>query len=119
MALYTAQYRYSGQDRLDITAKGKDTYGNLYAPTWEMVMGYKKGRLTKSQYTDRYYDLLRYRWRHEAGFSQAMSNLAEAAKRRDVTLVCFCQAGDFCHRNILKDILVKSFNVPYVGERSL
>ena len=29
MRLYTAQYKYAGDDRLDITVKGKDPMGRL------------------------------------------------------------------------------------------
>lgn len=38
----TAQYRYSGNDRLDITVKGNDPIGKIFAPTWEMVRLYKE-----------------------------------------------------------------------------
>ena len=41
--LYTAQYRYPGMDRLDITVKGQDRFGKFFAPTWNMVSGFKKG----------------------------------------------------------------------------
>jgi hypothetical protein len=41
--LYTARYRYSGNDRLDITVKGKDPIGRIFAPSRKMVMGSKEG----------------------------------------------------------------------------
>ena len=31
--LYTARYRYSGNDRFDITVKGKDPIGRIFAPS--------------------------------------------------------------------------------------
>jgi len=36
LTVYTAQYRYSGLDRLDITVKGQDPFGRVFAlhGTW-------------------------------------------------------------------------------------
>jgi len=41
MQLWTAQYRYPGPHRLDITVKGRDPIGKMFAPTWDMVKQYK------------------------------------------------------------------------------
>ena len=37
MNLYTAQMRYSGKDRLDITVKSATGEARLVAPTWGMI----------------------------------------------------------------------------------
>lgn len=37
MDIWTAQYQYPGPHRLDITVKGQDPIGRLFAPTWDMV----------------------------------------------------------------------------------
>lgn len=55
MKLYTAQYSYSQNDRLDITVKGKDPVGRVFAPTWKMVMQSKEGRLSWDDYKSRKY----------------------------------------------------------------
>lgn len=117
MPLHTAHYRYPGEDRFDITVRGQDPVGKLFAPTWEMVMGTKNGTVSHDQYTAMYYELLRNRWKTVPGFPDTMRRLAEKAKTGDVTLVCFCKAGSFCHRYILAEIFKNSFNVPYAGER--
>jgi hypothetical protein len=123
--LYTAQYRYSGRDRLDITVKGKDPAGKVYAPTWNMVMGVKRGIISEETYTDEYYRLLLDRWHNMPGFAAEISKLVEMVKgtgdmpARDVTLVCFCPAESFCHRYLLVNFLKYNYDVPYGGERSL
>ena len=48
---------------LDTTAKAKGGQGKLFAPTWKMVMASKKGEITWDEYTKRYLDLMRKRYR--------------------------------------------------------
>jgi len=112
MKVWTAQYRYSGPDRLDITVKGKDPFGKLFAPTWEMVMGLKGGKITETDYRSEYISLLLERSREKINWADMISE--------DRTLVCFCKPGAFCHRVILAQFLAKAFNiVEYMGEREL
>jgi hypothetical protein len=59
MILYTAQYRYAGEDRLDITVKGKDPIGKIFASTWKMVMASKQGKLSWEEYSTQYRQLMR------------------------------------------------------------
>ena len=112
--LYTAQYRYSGQDRLDITVKGNSPAGKIYAPTWDMVSWLKKGKISEGQYTESYYKMLLERW--EVAGSE-MLNLVEMVKDRDLTVVCFCPSGNFCHRHLLVKFFQHNWDVVYGGER--
>lgn len=50
MKVFTSQYKYKGKNRFDITVKSGD---KTFAPTWEMVMGYKKG----APYCDQCFEL--------------------------------------------------------------
>jgi uncharacterized protein YeaO (DUF488 family) len=109
--VWTATYRYNGPDRLDITAKGKDHFGIAFAPTWDMVMGYKQGRISEAEYERRYLELLRESWNKRP---DAWQNLLG---RMEVTLVCFCRSGDFCHRVLLAKLLERHFGFSYRGER--
>lgn len=113
--IYTAQYRYPGQDRLDITVKGNCVAGKIYAPTWDMVKGIKDGTLTEEEYTGQYYNHLIERW-HVAG--SEMHNLVDMVRNRDITLVCFCPADTFCHRYLLVKFLQHNWGVEYGGERT-
>lgn len=108
LRFWTAQYRYGGADRFDITVKGN---ANLaFAPSWQMVRDYKAGRLSEQQYTHHYV----------AAINKSICNYREAwdelLSMDEATLVCFCPAGSFCHRYILAQTLEK-LGARYLGER--
>lgn len=102
MELYTiqlAKHRWAssaGIKVIDTTVKS----GLFYlAPTWDMVMGFKRGDLTADQYTKQYeqrmlgmYNAYRQEWN---------TFLAEPT----MAIACYCAAGRFCHRHLLKDIV--------------
>ncbi len=111
MKLYTAPYRYSGDDRLDITVKGKDSTGKIFAPTWKMIMGSKEGKISWDDYKGLYKDLMRKSYRlHKEIWDKLL-------KRDEVTLVCFCKSSTSCHRYLLAEYLSK-LGAEYRGERS-
>lgn len=113
MKIYTAQIGYKGLDGYDITVKSGD---KVFAPTWNMVMDYKRGKLSKEAYSSMYRELMLRSWREHR---QAWLDLLN---REEVTLVCYCRPGDFCHRLLLAEYLVKlgkhlGIEVIYMGER--
>ena len=110
MDLYTAPYDYSGKDRLDITVKGKDPIGKVFAPTWKMVMGSKKGVIAWETYVEQYRDLMRQ------SYVQHRASWEELLLRKEVTLVCFCKDFKRCHRYLLAGYLSK-LGAIYQGER--
>ena len=112
--LYTAQYRYSGEDRFDITVKGNTKSGKLYAPTWSIVNGIKNKTLSHKDYTSQYYKLLHKRLNTN---KEDMLNLVDKIKTQNVTLVCFCPANTFCHRYLLVKFLQHNWGVEYGGEK--
>ena len=97
----TKELRY-----LDITVKSGD---KAFAPTWKMVMGYKEGTLSLEDYTEEYYRLMRESYRRNR------QRWDEIIGMDEVILACYCRAGDFCHRYLLKDMLVK-LGAEYRGE---
>lgn len=113
--LYTAQFRYPGADRLDITVKsGKGGKGEPFLPIlndnqWSMVMGYKNGTISEAQYTAMYMNIL-------ATKIDDLNWLAVEATIKDVTLICYCPANTFCHRILLARHLANNFSVDYKGE---
>lgn len=97
--VFTSQYRYSGPDRLDITVKGNDPIGRVFAPTWNMVNGLKSGTLSVAEYTNKYQKILN---------ASIMSNLRvwdDILHRERIVLVCFCPPNHFCHRHLLSTAL--------------
>ena len=110
MKLYTAQYQYSGNDRLDITIKGKDSIGKIFAPTWKMVMGSKEGKISWDEYKGMYKDLMRESYQQNRDIWDGILN------RDEVTLVCFCKASTNCHRYLLAEYFSK-LGADYQGEK--
>ena len=98
MEVWTAQYHYPGPHRLDITVKGQDPFGKLFAPTWEMVSTYHKSSRTdndKQIYVEKYHGLiLNIINRNPEAWNKLLA-------MQYVVLVCFCPPGDFCHRHLL------------------
>jgi len=111
--LYTAHYRYSGPDRVDITVKGQDPKWREFAPTWDMVMGYKNKTMSETEYINRYTAILD---------RVSIATWDAILQMEEVTFVCFCNKDWFCHRNILVHYMVSSLgNMPsrmsYLGWR--
>lgn len=107
LKVYTAQYRYNGKDRLDITVK---TGSKVFAPTWDMVMGSKSGRISEAEYERRYRELMK---KSQEIYWDVWDELLSMD---EVTLVCFCRKGKFCHRILLAKIL-EELGAEYMGER--
>jgi len=110
MKLYTAQYKYAGDDRLDITVKGKDPIGRFFAPTWKMVMGSKEGKISCDEYKRMYRELMQKSYRENLGVWN------DILGRDEVTLVCYCASRKDCHRYLLAGYLEK-LGAEYMGER--
>lgn len=112
MKVWTARYRYEGEDRLDITVKGrgKAPVGRYFAPLWETVMALKEGMISEKEYKEKYIERMRMSYRlHREVWNEVLS-------RESVTLVCFCEDGAFCHRYILAELLEKC-GAKYMGKR--
>lgn len=112
LKVYTAQYRYSGRDRLDITAQGQAAFGRFFAPGWSMVKGLKNGSMTEEEYEQRYREMMLDGWHKHREIWETLLNMEQ------VTLVCFCAPGAFCHRMLLVSYLEK-LGAVYLGERDL
>lgn len=98
---------HRGSDGLDITVKSGD---KVFAPTWSMVMDYKACKITDAQYTDAYLAMMRQ------SYFECRGRWDELLAMDEVTLLCYCKAGLFCHRTLLAGILVK-LGATYLGER--
>lgn len=109
--IYTAQYRYNGPDRIDITYKTEDPYfGAIFKPTKELVFAYKDGRIDETEYASLYRLLMR------ESYKNYEDRWLSLLTRPSITFVCFCASGDFCHRLLLADYFTK-IGAVYMGER--
>lgn len=116
MEFYTAQIfiakKYKDRNIIDITVKSAGKY-KAFAPTWDMVMGYKNGKINEAEYTRKYEQLIAERMRQDNG---PIKNLVNEIKQGNVVLVCYCKSGDFCHRYILAELLSEVDGIKYAGE---
>lgn len=95
LQVYTSQYSYRGEDRLDTTVKTSD---KLFAPTWDMVMRHKNGTLSDEEYREKYMSLMR------RSFVNQREKWDDLLQKERVTFVCFCRKENFCHRLLLAEI---------------
>ena len=103
----------------------------LFAPTWDIVMGHKRGKLQPgdddskylryapiddAQYTEIYNAMMRRSWNeHREEWLTFMR------QEQPLALACYCPAGVFCHRHLLRRIfqhLAPAHDIPfrYYGE---
>ncbi len=106
----TAQFKYSGQHRIDITYRTKDSIGKLFCPNQQLVFNYKNEKINKEEYTIQYYQLMRNSYRiNKDKWLYVLNN------NHRFIFVCYCTTDTFCHRLLLKDILIKLGGI-YDGE---
>lgn len=96
----------------DTTAKSGDA---LFAPEWANVKDYKAGLLSEADYTERYLQKMRDSYR------QNREQWLSFIEQPEVAIACYCPAGKFCHRHLLKGILEalcrqQNVSFEYAGE---
>ena len=109
LIVYTSQYRYSGERRLNITAKEGC---NLFRPGFEQVMEYKyseQNAAAREKFENYYHELMQQCYED---YKDGWERLLEADW---VVLVCYCTPHTFCHRYLLAEYLVK-LGAEYKGE---
>jgi hypothetical protein len=116
MDIWTAQYRHKGRGRLDVTVKGKDPLGIIFAPSWDMVMGVKNGTMSEAEYSQRYQSLINQILSIKPRHPTIQQILEKYEFEGTLVLVCFCKAYSFCHRYILAETLEKFGWGTYKGE---
>lgn len=82
---------------LDTTVKSGSA---VFAPTWHMVIGYKQGRLTDEKYIEHYTQLMR------SSYDKNREEWLRVCHLSHVALGCYCPSDHFCHRFLLKDLLL-------------
>ena len=104
MEAFTAQIgKYTGPDGLDITIKSARGLGRTFAPTdWKMVLGVKRGTVSRAAYEQWYLELMRKSYR------ERRRDWEQLLARARVVLLCYCPPGTpYCHRYLLANILGK------------
>jgi len=101
----TSQFKYRGEDRLDITYKSN----SVFAPTKELVYGFKYHGLSQESYFNQYKSLM------EKSYTNNQAEWNRILNLKTVVFVCFCPANEFCHRVILANFFTV-FGAEYCGE---
>lgn len=86
-----------------------------FAPTWEMVKGIKEHTLSEEEYTKQYIFLMR------KSMVDNRDKWLALLEKPEFAIACYCGPNDFCHRFVLKDILLKlakqkNIEIEYCGE---
>ena len=115
MYIYTVQISKAKQlgieNILDVTIKS----GNkLFSPTWDMVNGVKSNKITPKEYTKLYYQMMRISYKeHQTEWDELFNHHRNLPR----ILGCYCKYNTFCHRYLLKDILLKCYKKSfYMGD---
>jgi len=89
---------------LDVTAKSAQGIGRFFAPSWDLVMGFKNGLIPVAAYSAHY-----RRVYLAALASQFVGVLFQAVGDRELVLLCYCRENHFCHTLLLRDWLLEEF----------
>lgn len=103
--LKRAQIR-QGQQGIDTTVKSATGFAKAFAPTWDMVMGHKNGTLSDERYTFQYTTILDRILdpRRDRSLENPWRQLLAAGQGAgEVTLLCYCRDGRFCHTHLMID----------------
>ena len=106
-----------GQRVLDTTIKSATGLGAVFAPTWLMVMDWKRGAMDWDTYTQQYTELMRERYhKNQAAFFEALQT-------DELIVCCYCKdtyaSTRQCHRYLLVDILHKVADHHQIDFKSL
>ena len=142
LRVHTARISYRGADALDITRKGNDAVGVVFAPSWKILNDAMKARAdaeeclkganrdgavgalhraTAYEIEDRMWAVYLPKYTEEMRESYRVHRdvWEEVLARPKVVLTCFCDVVKWkshCHRVVLAGLLVKCGAV-YEGER--
>lgn len=95
---------------LDTTVKTGDP---VFAPTWDIVMGVKSGKITPEEYTVEYTRLMRESYKNNPGRWLSVCQLDR------VCIACYCPPDTFCHRHLLKSMFAgvcKHHGIPFLDD---
>ncbi|MFW5847982.1 MAG: DUF488 family protein [bacterium] len=103
LRIFTGQIgEYKLEDGIDISFRTQ----TIFSPTKELELKIKNN---KEEYISRYYELMRNSYINNKKYWDEILNMEH------ITLLCYCREDSFCHRYLIKDILIK-LGAKYYGE---
>ena len=101
--LYRAQVGTA--DGVDVSRKSAGPLGLPFAPSWDLVMGSKRGRIDRQEYTREYEAQLRC-----VPHSCIIALHAEGVRNGgELCLLCYCRDGAHCHTSLLIKYLTRAW----------
>lgn len=102
-----------GKEYVNVTAKLATGLAEMFAPSWDLVMSHKQGRLTNAGYTEGYHTLL-----ESIPLGQILHfQEAQLAVSPTCVFTCFCPDGAWCHTHLLIDWLVENHPLLFADVR--
>ena len=80
----------------------------LFSPESSVLWGYKAGKVSDAQYTEKYVGKLE---QNRPSIERSLKALEAKYPGRDIALLCWCGPGQFCHRHILADWCGKNLGI--------
>lgn len=102
MEIYTYQVaRWRAVKKQDIIAFDTTVKSGIpfLAPWWDIVLGYKNGRVSEVEYTQQYLTELYRRFENDPALWD------EILQHPRIALGCYCPSGKFCHRHLLAQFI--------------
>ena len=94
---HAAMWKKQGWSVIDATRKSAKKAKTL-APSWDMIMGYKKGTMTEEEYTRRYAQIMkRSQQERRAAWENTLRD------KEAFVILCYCREDEFCHRHLLAE----------------
>jgi uncharacterized protein YeaO (DUF488 family) len=102
LSIGVAHYVPRGVRHEDYAAKGYfDVWVPLLSPSKELVAVYRDRRISPATFARRYRTEMR-----NAPARQAIRLIAAMALHQRVSLGCFCERDDLCHRSVLRELII-------------
>lgn len=105
MILYTAQiakWRLAEKRKIPFIDTTVKSGVKTFAPTWSIVLGIK-GQGTTPITEDEY--IVEYTRLMDISMEENYKVWDDLINMEEVCIMCYCPAGKFCHRHVLKDII--------------
>lgn len=80
-----------------------DEWVRELAPSIELLKGYKEGIINQEQFTVQFFSQIN----SNVASLEALQSISEIAKTSDITLLCYEKDGEFCHRHLVNDMVLR------------
>jgi uncharacterized protein YeaO (DUF488 family) len=117
MAIYTASYFQPENHHGSLVSISRshprffqvNSHLPFLAPSETLLKAWNRGYLTEAAYIDRYRNELQQSWPQVNGWLASLTPVV------DCTLLCWERSGEFCHRNLVMQVIRKHRSDCYGG----